>query len=48
MLLMIAERRFKAVVLISDGEDHDAEAVKTAKELAEQGIMINTVGIGST
>ena len=42
-----AERRFKAVVLISDGEDHDPEAVKTAKELSEQGMMINTVGIGS-
>lgn len=42
-----AERRFKAVVLISDGEDHDAEAVQTAKELAEQGLMINTVGVGS-
>lgn len=42
-----AERRFKTVVLISDGEDHDAEAVKTAKELSEQGMMINTVGVGS-
>jgi Ca-activated chloride channel homolog len=42
-----AERRFKAVVLISDGEDHDPEAAKTAKELVEQGMMINTVGIGS-
>jgi Ca-activated chloride channel family protein len=42
-----AERRFKAVVLISDGEDHDAEADKTSKELADQGMMINTVGIGS-
>jgi Ca-activated chloride channel homolog len=42
-----AERRFKAVVLISDGEDHDPEAVNTAKELTEQGMMINTVGIGS-
>jgi len=42
-----ADRRFKAVVLISDGEDHDPEADKTSKELAEQGMMINTVGIGS-
>ncbi len=42
-----AERRFKAVVLISDGEDHDEEAVNTAKEFAEHGLMINTVGIGS-
>ena len=41
------ERRFKTVVLISDGEDHDPEAVKTAKELVDEGMMINTVGIGS-
>lgn len=41
------DRRFKTVVLISDGEDHDAEAVPTAKELASEGMMINTVGIGS-
>ncbi len=40
-------RKFKAVVLISDGEDHDNDAVSTAKELAAQGVMINTVGIGS-
>lgn len=42
-----AERKFKAVILISDGEDHDAGAVSTAKELSEEGVMINTVGIGS-
>ena len=42
-----AERRFKTVILISDGEDHDAEAVTTAKELAVQGMMINTIGVGS-
>lgn len=41
------EGRFKSVVLISDGEDHDEDALKTADELAEQGIMICTVGIGS-
>jgi len=42
-----AERRFKTVVLISDGEDHDLEAVNKAKELSEQGMMINTIGVGS-
>ncbi len=42
-----AERRYKAMVLISDGEDHDPDARKTAEELAEQGVMINTVGVGS-
>jgi Ca-activated chloride channel family protein len=41
------DRKFKAVILISDGEDHDEDAVKTAKTLAQQGVMINTVGIGS-
>jgi Ca-activated chloride channel family protein len=41
------ERRFKTVVLISDGEDHDPEAINTAKELVDQGMMINTVGVGS-
>lgn len=41
------DNKFKSVVLISDGEDHDEAAVKTAKKLSEQGVMINTVGIGS-
>ncbi len=41
------ERKFKAIVLISDGEDHDPEALKTAQALAQDGAMINTVGIGS-
>lgn len=42
------DRRFKTVVLISDGEDHDLASLETANEMAIQGIMINTVGIGST
>lgn len=41
------EKKYKAVVLISDGEDHDEGAVKTAEQMAENGIIINTVGIGS-
>ncbi len=41
------EHKYKAVVLISDGEDHDPEALKVAKQMAEDGVMINTVGIGS-
>lgn len=42
-----ADKRFKAVLLITDGEDHDADAVSTARELAEKGVMVNTIGIGS-
>jgi Ca-activated chloride channel family protein len=41
------DRRFKAVVLISDGEDQDADADRVSKELAGQGLLINAVGIGS-
>jgi len=41
------ERKYKSIVLISDGEDHDPEALKQAQQLAQSGVMINTVGIGS-
>jgi tetratricopeptide (TPR) repeat protein len=41
------ERKYKSIVLVSDGEDHDPEAAKVAKQLANNGVMINTVGIGS-
>lgn len=42
------ERKFKSIVLISDGEDHDEEALPVTKQLAESGVMVNVVGIGST
>jgi len=41
------ERKYKSIVLLSDGEDHDPEAQEIAKQLAQNGVMINTVGIGS-
>jgi von Willebrand factor type A domain/TPR repeat len=41
------ERKYKSIVLISDGEDHDPDALKVARQLAADGVMINTVGIGS-
>lgn len=41
------ERKYKSIVLVSDGEDHDPEAPKIAKQLAQDGVLINTVGIGS-
>lgn len=41
------EKRFKTILLISDGEDHDRDAVQTARDLASKGVMIVTVGIGS-
>ena len=41
------EKKYKAVVLLSDGEDHDEKALKVTQELADEGVMINTIGIGS-
>jgi Ca-activated chloride channel family protein len=41
------EGRFKSVVMISDGEDHDEDALNTATDIAKQGVMVCTVGIGS-
>jgi len=41
------EKKYKAVVLISDGEDHDEGALQIAGQMAQDGIIINTVGIGS-
>ncbi|MFT4023704.1 MAG: VWA domain-containing protein [Flavihumibacter sp.] len=41
------EKKYKAVILVSDGEDHDPEAPKVAQQLAASGVMINTVGVGS-
>ncbi len=39
--------RFKSIVLITDGETHDENALDKLKELAAKGVMVNTVGIGS-
>jgi Ca-activated chloride channel family protein len=37
----------KILVIISDGEDHGEDAVEAAKEAAEKGIKIFTIGIGT-
>lgn len=41
------ERKHKVLVLITDGEDHEGDPVKAAKEAAKEGIIIYTIGIGS-
>tara|TARA_B110000027_G_scaffold13906_1_gene13440 strand:- start:519 stop:1679 length:1161 start_codon:yes stop_codon:yes gene_type:complete len=37
----------KAIVIISDGEDHEEMAVNAAKDASENGVVICTVGMGS-
>ena len=41
------DTKYKSIILISDGEDHDENANSEVKKAVEEGIMINTVGIGS-
>ena len=41
------EKKYKTVVLISDGEDHEENALKVAEEMAQQGVVINTIGMGT-
>ncbi len=40
-------KKHKVMILLSDGEDHEGDAVDAAREAAEQGVRIYTVGIGS-
>ena len=45
--LSTKEKKYKAVILISDGEDHDEKADEAIKELQDNGVVVYTVGIGS-
>lgn len=42
------DRKYKAVILISDGENHESEAVERAKTLKDAGIVLYTIGVGTT
>lgn len=41
------EKKYRSIILISDGEDHDENALKITKTMADEGVMVNTVGVGS-
>jgi Ca-activated chloride channel family protein len=42
------EGKSKAMVIITDGENHEDDPVKSAEEAAKAGIVIHTIGIGSS
>lgn len=42
------EQANRVLIIISDGEDHDGEALDIAEEANEQGIRILTIGVGNT
>ena len=39
--------RSRAIILITDGEDHEGDVLEAAKAIAEQGIRIYCIGVGS-
>jgi Ca-activated chloride channel family protein len=41
------EKKYKAIILISDGEDHDEKATAIVKNLQDNGVVVHTIGIGS-
>jgi Ca-activated chloride channel family protein len=42
------QKKYKAVILITDGEDHDENALGIAEKMVEEGVVIHTVGVGSS
>jgi len=42
------EGKSKAIIIITDGENHENDPLKEAAEAAKAGIVIHTIGIGST
>lgn len=41
------EKKYKAIILISDGEDHEKQISEIAQQLNDQGIITYTIGIGT-
>ena len=39
--------KYKVVVLVSDGEDHEGESLKIAEEAFQRNILVYTVGVGT-
>jgi Ca-activated chloride channel family protein len=42
------EGKSKAMIIITDGENHEDDPVREAEEASKAGIVIHTIGIGST
>ena len=43
----VKEKKYKSIILLSDGEEHDEDALDAADELSSNGIIIHTVGVGT-
>jgi Ca-activated chloride channel homolog len=43
----VKDKKFKSVIVITDGEDHEEGAIDAAKNLVSTGAMVNTIGMGT-
>lgn len=43
----IQSEKSRAIIVITDGENHEDDAVEAAKQAAEMGIKVYTIGVGS-
>ena len=41
------EKTQKTIIVITDGEDHQGDAIECAKDAKEKGVYVNVIGIGS-
>lgn len=41
------DKKYKAIIVITDGEDHEENAIDKAEELASDGTKVFTVGVGT-
>jgi len=41
------ERKYKAIILITDGEDHRSDPLAAAEQAAQEGVRIYPIGVGS-
>ena len=41
------DSKYKVLVMVSDGEDHEGQAIDLARKAADRGMMIHTVGVGT-
>ncbi len=41
------DKKYKAIIVITDGEDHEENAINKAEELASDGTKVFTVGVGT-
>ncbi len=41
------ESKYKVLVLVTDGEDHEGQAIDLARQASKRGMIVHTVGVGT-